>query len=114
MEAPTEKLQVFSSLLLQQHIRLVTAAVYWRSDEQVKTAVFAMTAENYAQMMAEPLQALLINLQLDYDAASERLTVTGNDKFFAEYANPNMKDVALQHFEKYHDRYADYIRFVEN
>ena len=49
MEAPTEKLEVFSSILLQEYIRLMTAADYVSHEEKgVKGTKFAISDKNFA------------------------------------------------------------------
>ena len=61
MEAPTEELEVFSSILLQEYIRLMTAADYVKHENNLSGAKFAVSEDNYKKMMEEPLQTALIS-----------------------------------------------------
>lgn len=106
-------LEKFSPLLLQDYIRLMTAACYIKSENKTSGVRFKMLAEHYEKMRAEPLQAPLIGLTLDYDAAASVLTVTADEKFLALYENKIMNNVALQYFDVYGKRYENYISYQE-
>ena len=65
-------------------------------------------------MIEEPLQTSLLGLQLNYDAATQILTVVPDDEFIAEFENNIMRDVALQYADAYKNRYEKYISFIVN
>ena len=130
MEAPTEELEVFSSILLQEYIRLMTAADYIKhennlsgakfaiSDENYKKmmedlsgAKFAISDENYKKMMEEPLQTALIGLNVQF--AGEVLTAVPSEDFLKQYENKIMKEVVLMFWDNYKNRYAKFIKIIE-
>ena len=112
MESPTTPLEVFSSILLQEYIRTMTAAQYLKNDDNLANVKFKITAENYAKMMAEPLQVALLDLTLEYDSTAEVLTVVPDQEFLEHYHNKIMSDVAQQFSEKYKDRYKNFITLI--
>lgn len=114
MEEVQGELEVFAGILLQQYIRMFTAATYIRSEKAIKTAKFKIEPEVYAQLRAEPLQTSLLGLDLDYDAATQVLTATPDAEFLEEFTNNIMRDVALQYADTYKNRYAKFILFIDN
>ena len=109
------ELKVFSSILLQDYIRLMTAAVYIQTaDTPCGGVKFKISADTYEKMCAEPLKAPLIGLTLVYDAATEVLTGQADEAFIRQYDNKIMNSVALKYFEDYRHRYASYINYLEN
>lgn len=112
MEAPTTPLEVFSSILLQEYIRTMTAAQYIKNDDNPTNVKFNISAENYAKMIAEPLQVALLDLTLEYDSTVEVLTVVPGQEFLEHYHNKIMRDVALQFSEQYKDRYKNFITLI--
>ena len=112
MEKVDGQLEVFSSILMQEYIRLMTAAAYHQSEGQQTVFGFDIAPNDYEQMMAEPLQTALLGLTLEYDAVNGRLNVTPNAEFIEQYQNAIMKDVAEKYFTNYAHRYDKFIRFV--
>jgi len=111
MEAPTEELEVFSSILLQEYIRLMTAADYTGSEGSVKGTKFAINEENYKKMMSEPLQTALIGLDLHFSDGV--LTVMASEDFLKQYENKIMKEVVQMFAVNYKNRYAKFIKIIE-
>ena len=111
MEAPTEKLEVFSSILLQEYIRLMTAAEYVRGEGNIKAAKFAINEENYQKITAEPLQTALIGLNIHY--ADGVLTAVPSEDFLKQYENKIMKEVVQMYANNYKNRYAEFITIIE-
>lgn len=114
MEAPTTELEVFSSISLQEYIRLMTAAYYLQHQNQCNGAKFSMSAENYAKMMNEPLKMPLIGLSLIFDNDANVLTVTPTANFLHQYDNKIMADVVNQFYNNYKMRYASKILIKED
>ncbi len=112
MEKVDSPLEMFSSILIQQYIRLMTAAAYHQSEGKQNVFSFIMEPADYEQMISEPLQTALLNLDLQYDAESKRLDVTPNAEFIEQYQNAIMQDVAEKYFANYAHRYDRYIRFI--
>ena len=112
MEKVDGELEVFSSILMQEYIRLMTAAAYHQSEGRQSTFVFDIAPSDYEKMRAEPLQTALLGLTLEYDAANSRLNVTPEAEFIEQYQNAIMKDVAEKYFTNYAHRYDKFIRFV--
>lgn len=111
MEAPTEELEVFSSILLQEYIRLMTAADYVKHENNLSGAKFAISDENYKKMMEEPLQTALIGLNVQF--ADEVLTAVPSEDFLKQYENKIMKEVVLTFWDNYKNRYAKFIKIIE-
>lgn len=114
MEQVKGQLEVFSAILLQQYIRLLTAAVYHRSEKAIKETKFKITPEIYKQLREEPLQTSLLGLNLNYDEKAQILTVVPDAEFLEEFTNNIMRDVALQYADIYKCRYAKFISFIDN
>ena len=114
MEAPKTELEIFSSISLQEYIRLMTAAHYLQHQNQCESAKFTITAENYAKMMEEPLKMPLIGLILHYDDKANLLTVIPSDDFLHQYDNKIMADVVNQFYNNYKMRYASRILIEED
>lgn len=114
MEAPTTELEVFSSLSLQEYIRLMTAAYYLQNEQKCDGAKFKISAENYAKMLEEPLQMPLIGLNLTYDDKSETLTAVPTEDFLHQYDNKIMAEVIAQYHNNYKNRYVSRIVLAED
>lgn len=114
MEAPATELEIFSSISLQEYIRLMTAAYYLQHQNQCECAKFIITAENYTKMMEEPLKMPLIGLTLHFDNSVNLLTVTPSDDFLHQYDNKIMADVVNQFYNNYKMRYASRILIKED
>lgn len=107
------ELKVFAPILIQQYVRMQTAAHYISSDGNEKKTKFRISPENYKKMTDEPLQAMLIGLELEYDKGKEILTVCPDAEFISEFQNSIMHDVALQYADIYDNRYASVIKVTE-
>ena len=112
MEAPTEKLKSFSSILLQEYIRLMTAAAYVKNENNLSGVKFAVSKENYDKMMDEPLQTALIGLDINF--ADGILTAVPSEDFLKQYENKIMKEVVQLYWNNYKNRYAEFINIIEN
>ena len=111
MEAPTEKLEVFSSILLQEYIRLMTAAEYVSHEGNIKSAKFAINEANYQKMAQEPLQTALIGLDIHFSDGV--LTAIPSEDFLKQYENKIMKEVVQMYANNYKNRYAEFIKLIE-
>lgn len=111
MEAPTDELEVFSSILIQEYIRLMTAADYVSHEGQINGTKFTISAENYKKMMEEPLQTALIGISLQFSDGI--LTATPTEDFLKQYENKIMKEVVLMFQNNYKNRYAKFISVIE-
>lgn len=111
MEAPKEELEIFSSILLQEYVRLMTVAAYIKHENNLSGVKFAISKENYDKMMAEPLQTALIGLDLKFTA--DVLTVVPNNELLQQYENKIMKEVVQIYWDNYKNRYAKFIKIIE-
>lgn len=111
MEAPEVGLEVFSSILVQEYIRLMTAAYYIKHDRNVECVRFNMKKADYDHMMEEPLQAALIGLSIQF--SDDILTVSADSDFLEHYENKIMEEVALLYWKNYGQRYVKYISIIE-
>jgi len=113
MEEVKGQLEVFSAILLQQYIRLMTAAAYHRSEKTVNKTKFKIVPEVYHKLRDEPLQTSLLGLKLDYDDTQQVLTAAADAEFLEEFDNNIMRDVALQYADLYKTRYAAFISLYD-
>lgn len=111
MEAPTEKLQIFSSILLQEYIRLMTVAVCLQNPNKDKVVTFKMSENNYQKMLQEPLQSALLGLDVSWNNGI--VSVIPEDKTLAQYSNKVMKESLLLYCNNYKDRYSDFISLAD-
>ena len=111
MEAPTEELKVFSSILIQEYIRLMTAACCVENEDKPKVAKFAISEENYQKIMEEPLQTALIGLDIHFSDGV--LTAVPSDDFLKQYENKIMKEVVQMFAVNYKNRYSSFIKVIE-
>ena len=114
MEAPTTELEVFSSISMQEYIRLMTAAFYIKREGKCDGVKFRISAENYTKMLEESLQMPLIGLTLTFDAESGTLTAVPSEDFLHQYDNKIMAEVVSQYYDNYKNRYASRILLAEN
>lgn len=105
-------LDTFSAVLLEEYLRLMTAAFYIKSETKTGSIKFKIKPEYYQQIQASPIQAPLIGLTLDYDEAQEILTITGNEKFIQMYENKIQEEVALNFELVNKKRYSKFISLV--
>lgn len=113
MNDADSELKVFSAILMQQYIRLMTAALYHRSEKQIIGASFKISAQNYAKMREDESQTSLIGLDLKYDEQQNLLHATPDAEFLEEFENNIMRDVALKFYDTNMHRYASYILLQE-
>ena len=113
MESPTSELEVFSSLSMQEYIRLMTAAYYLQHDNKCVGAMFKISAENYAKMLSEPLHTPLIGLTLTFNTGQETLTAVPTEDFLHQYDNKIMAEVIEQYHNNYKNRYASRLLLLE-
>lgn len=112
--AETDKtLEVFSAILIEQYIRLMTAAVYHRSEKQIIGADFKISPENYTQMLQDASQTSLLGLELTYDEKQNILHATPDAEFLEEFENNIMRDFALKYYDENMNRYKNYILLQE-
>ena len=109
MEKPEKPLEVFSPLLLKNHIRLLAVADCIAAEDMNVKTVFGISAENYQKMMADDFSAPLIGIVLQYDEKTQRLTAGITQDVYDMYANKIMREVALTYKENYFHRYDNFI-----
>lgn len=113
MEKTNKELEVFSAILIEQYIRLMTAAVYHRSEKQIIGADFKISPENYAKMRQDASQTSLLGLELTYNEEQNILHATPDAEFLEEFENNIMRDVALKFYDTNMHRYKSYILLQE-
>ena len=114
MEKPENKLEVFSPLLLKNHIRLLAVANCITAENANIKTDFIISPENYQNMMSDELQAPLIGIVLQYDEKTQRLSAGITQDVYDMYANKIMREVALVYKENYFHRYDNFIICPEN
>ena len=111
MEIPTKKLEVFSEILLQEYIRLMTVAVYIQDENNITGVKFRINSENYNKLLEYPLQSGLIGLECEFK--DDILTVIPQSSVLQQYNNKILKQVVLEYYDAYKTRYSDYINIIE-
>lgn len=104
------ELEVFSSLLLQEYIRLMTIATYITNENNISCVKFSVKQDVYNMIMEENLKAPLIGLKLKF--MNDILEVEADEELLSLYENKIMRDVSLTYFDKYAKRYSKYITYV--
>ena len=108
------ELEVFSALLLQNYIRIITAALYIKHENKLNGVSFKISKDNFAEMNATEIQAPLIGLNIQYNPDNEMLTSVPNEDFLKLYENKIMRDVTLKFYDDYRERYVKFICLIEN
>lgn len=103
------ELEVFSPLLLQEYIRLMTIATYINNENKVNCVKFSVKQDVYDKIMEEELKAPLIGLKLNF--GNDILEVSADNDLLSLYENKIMRDVSLNYFDRYAKRYDKYITY---
>lgn len=114
MEKPEKPLEIFSPLLLKNHIRLLSVANCIITENADTKTLFNISAENYKNMMADGFQAPLIGIVLQYDEKTQQLSSGITKDVYDMYANKIMREVALLYKDNYFHRYDNFISCIEN
>ena len=104
--------EVFSPILLEEYIRLMTAAHYISSENKKNPVTFEIAQEYYQQIADCPIQAPLIGLSLSYDKQQQKLSVTADDYFLKMYENKIQEEVAINYKTTNTKRYNKYIKQI--
>lgn len=110
MEVPKEELKIFSPILLQEYIRLLTAAAWLDAKDagaDFNGAKFNVSEDTYQKIIQAPLQTTLIGLKLDFENGI--LTAVPDDFFKKQYENKIMAEVARTFRNNYLNRYKSFI-----
>lgn len=111
MEAPETPLEVFSAVLIEEYVRLMTAADYLQHPEKSGGTKFKISSQIFEKLHQEELHYPLIGLKIDY--TDDVLTAVPDDEFLAAYDNKIMKEVVLLYAENYKNRYKNFINVLE-
>lgn len=99
----------FSPILIEEYIRLMTAAHYIRSEDKSGSIQFKIAPDDFKAVQECHIQAPLIGLTLQYNEDSGVLTVTGSEEFTQMYENKIQEEVALNFEIVNKQRYAQWI-----
>ena len=113
MEKAEGELKVFSSILLQEYVRIMTMAHFFKTAGHDQNARFHISHEHYTAMTDAAFKMPLIGLNLDYDAEKEILSVTPDQGLIEHYDTPIMKEVVDQYYDAYAHRYHSFIFLME-
>jgi hypothetical protein len=113
MEKPENQLEVFSPILIQNHIKLLTVANCLAAEDKNAETIFLMSADNYEKIENSEIKTPLIGVILNYDEKTQKLKVKIEPDVYETYANKIMREVALQYKENYFHRYDNFIRCDE-
>lgn len=106
-------LEIFSPVLLQEYIRLMTAIYYIKSDTKSGSCKFKISSEYYNQIKSHEVQGPLTGLSLEYDEKQELLSVTGNENFIKSYENKIQEEVSLKFANENTQRYSKFISLID-
>lgn len=110
MEKPADLLEVFSPLLLENHIRMLTIANCIIAENKDEKTTFSITNDDYKKMTEYAQQSPLIGINLQYDEKTQKLSANIEQSIYDAYANKLMREVALLYKENYFHRYDKFIR----
>ncbi|MBQ9271867.1 MAG: hypothetical protein IJ218_06365 [Alphaproteobacteria bacterium] len=111
MEAPKTVLEKFSPLLLLEYIRLMTVAMYLKTEGKIDCAKFKICAADYEKLMQEPLQTALIGVETNFK--NDILSVKPTQQCLEQYNSPVMNDSVMLYYQNYGKRYQNYISLLE-
>ena len=100
---------LFSPILIEEYIRLMTAAHCIQAKGKKLPLQFLIREEFYVQIQNNPIHAPLIGLTLSYDNKTNILTVTATEEFCKTYENKIQEEVAINYAKVNTKRYAKFI-----
>ena len=104
--------EIFYPILIEEYIRLITAAFHIQNQDDNTPVQFKISKEHYQQIINCPIQAPLIGLALSYNESSQVLSVTADKYFLTMYENKIQKEVALNFQLTNTKRYSKYIEQI--
>lgn len=112
MEEDSEKKE-FSPILIMEFIRQVTVArclMAKTTDTEVK---FRLVKTCYDEIMAYPLKAQLLWLELSYDANTEVLSVKADKVLIERFREQkSLVEIAGKYEAQYSDRYRNFVEVI--
>ena len=106
--------EIFSPVLIEEYIRLMTASHCIKAEDKFSPALFKINKDTYTQIKTYPLQAPFIGLSLSYDEAKEVLSVTPQEEFIKQYENKIQEEVALNFAIVNTKRYSKWISVISD
>ena len=111
-ETELPETDLFSPILVEEYIRLMTAAHCIQAEDKTSPLQFLIKEEFYVQIQNNPIQAPLIGLTLSYDNKTNILTVSPTEDFCKMYENKIQEEVALNYAKVNTKRYAKFIKLA--
>lgn len=112
--ADTDKTEVpFSPILIMEFIRQSTVARCLNNETTQLVVRFKLPKMYYDEIMAFYLHAQLIRLYLDYDEATETLTVKTDDTLINRFKEQkSLVEIACKYENKFAERYKKFIEVL--
>lgn len=104
---------LFSPILIMEFIRQVTVSRFLDKDNPVEEVKFKLSKAYFDEIMAYPLKAQLIRLDIQYDAANEVLSVKTDDVLLNRFKEQkSLVEIAGKYEGQYADRYKKFIEVL--
>ena len=103
----------FSPILIEEYLRLMTAAHYIQNEDKKTPVRYEISPEYYEQVKNCPIQAPLIGMSLNYDETSKTLSVSVDEDFLHMYENKIQEEVALNFQIVNTKRYSKFIKVLD-
>lgn len=112
--ADTDETEVpFSPILIMEFIRQSTVARCLNNETTQLVVRFKLPKMYYDEIMGYYLHAQLIRLYLDYDAATETLTVKTDDTLINRFKEQkSLVEIACKYENKFAERYKKFIEVL--
>lgn len=102
----------FSPILIMEFIRQVTVNRFLNN--QAEAVRFKLGKGYYDEIMAYPLKAQLIRLDLSYDESTEVLTVKAEDVLLERFREQkSLVEIAGKYEGQYAERYKKFVEVLE-
>ena len=112
--ADTDETEVpFSPILIMEFIRQSTVARCLNNETTQLVVRFKLPKMYYDEIMGYYLHAQLIRLYLDYDEATETLTVKTDDTLINRFKEQkSLVEIACKYANKFAERYKKFIEVL--
>lgn len=104
----------FSPILIMEFIRQSTIGRFLNAENLDMDVKFKISKEYYLQIQNYYIQGQLINLDINYDEASEILSAKTNEKTLNRFHEQKaLLEISQKYENQYKDRYKEFIQIID-
>ena len=104
----------FSPILIMEFIRQTTAGRFLTAETTDMSVKFKISNSYYTEIQNFPIQGQFINLDIEYDNATEILTVKANEALLNHFREQkSLIEIAQKYANQYKDRYQKFIEVMD-